>query len=80
MPHKASRSTTPVLIAQSAYLAARENYEGFCIECREITNSGVEPDARRYECESCGANAVYGIEEALLMDFIEIAADTDEED
>jgi hypothetical protein len=73
MAHKASRSTTPVLIAQSAYCAARENYEGFCLECREITNSGVEPDARRYECESCGANAVYGIEEALLMDFIEIA-------
>jgi hypothetical protein len=66
------------LIAQSVYLAARENYEGFCVECREITNSGVEPDARRYECESCGAHAVYGIEEALLMDFIEIAPDDED--
>jgi hypothetical protein len=26
----------------------------------------VEPDARKYECESCGANSVYGAEELLM--------------
>ena len=28
---------------------------------------GVEPDARRYECETCGAREVYGAEELLMM-------------
>lgn len=38
---------------------------GFCLLCGEEAE-GVEPDARRYECESCGENAVYGAEELLL--------------
>ena len=29
-----------------------------------------EPDARRYRCESCGANAVYGAEELLIRGII----------
>jgi hypothetical protein len=28
---------------------------------------GVEPDARRYECECCGEPKVYGAEELVLM-------------
>lgn len=39
---------------------------GFCIECGEDA-SECEPDARGYECESCGKRAVYGAEELLLM-------------
>ena len=39
---------------------------GFCLACGE-ENYGVEPDARRYECEGCGAERVYGAEELLLM-------------
>lgn len=38
---------------------------GFCIACGDETE-GVEPDARRYECEACGERAVYGCEELLL--------------
>ena len=38
---------------------------GFCVECGDETHS-VEPDARKYECESCGARAVYGAEELLF--------------
>lgn len=38
---------------------------GFCIACGAEAN-GVEPDARRYPCEACGAAAVYGAEEILL--------------
>ena len=38
---------------------------GFCIACGE-EQDGCEPDARRYECESCGAHRVYGAEELLL--------------
>ena len=43
-----------------------DDYLGFCLECGAEA-SGVEPDARNYECESCGANRVFGAEEVLLM-------------
>lgn len=39
---------------------------GFCLACGEEAY-GIEPDARRYECESCGAKKVYGAEELLIM-------------
>lgn len=38
---------------------------GFCIQCG-CEADGVEPDAQRYTCESCGAPAVYGAEELLF--------------
>lgn len=39
---------------------------GFCIACGSLAD-GVEPDARRYECDQCGARKVYGAEELLMM-------------
>lgn len=51
-----------------AVIAAAENdedYIGFCLACGD-EQYGVEPDARRYECESCGAHKVYGAQEILL--------------
>ena len=39
---------------------------GFCLACGAEA-PGVEPDARGYECEACGANKVYGAEEVLIM-------------
>jgi len=39
---------------------------GFCVACG-IEVEGVEPDARRYKCESCGEKTVYGAEELLLF-------------
>jgi hypothetical protein len=38
---------------------------GFCLECGAEAQ-GVEPDARRCTCESCGKPEVYGAEELLL--------------
>ena len=38
---------------------------GFCIACGQDAD-GCEPDARRYECESCGERAVYGAEELMF--------------
>jgi hypothetical protein len=38
---------------------------GFCIACGKEAD-GCEPDARGYECESCGARKVYGAEELLM--------------
>jgi len=42
------------------------DYMGFCIACGDEAY-GVEPDARRYTCESCDEPGVYGAEELLLM-------------
>jgi hypothetical protein len=47
-------------------LAYADNNEGLCMACGEIAEC-VEPDARKYECESCGESKVYGAQEALLM-------------
>jgi hypothetical protein len=41
------------------------DYLGFCIACGEEAY-GVEPDARRYECESCEEKQVYGLEELVM--------------
>ena len=46
-------------------LAQANNNEGLCMACGEVAEC-VEPDARKYECESCGEKAVYGAAEALL--------------
>ena len=39
---------------------------GFCLACGHEAE-GVEPDARRYECESCGERKVYGSDELLMI-------------
>lgn len=49
---------------------AIEDYTGFCIECGAERDS-CEPDAREYDCYECGANAVYGAEELLVMGLVE---------
>ena len=44
---------------------------GWCLHCGE-TVDGVEPDARRYVCETCNLPKVYGIEELMLMNLVVI--------
>jgi hypothetical protein len=39
---------------------------GFCLVCG-LECGGVEPDARNYTCESCGAEQVFGVEELLMV-------------
>lgn len=39
---------------------------GFCLACGEQA-FGIEPDARKYECEVCGELRVYGAEWLLVM-------------
>ena len=46
-------------------IRADEN-KGFCLSCGK-SQHGVEPDARKYNCEHCGNPKVYGAEELLMM-------------
>lgn len=53
-----------VIEAVQRHNSALDN-PGFCIACGHEAGD-CEPDARKYECESCGARAVYGAEDLLL--------------
>jgi hypothetical protein len=43
-----------------------DDNKGFCTACGEEAYE-VEPDARRYRCDSCGERQVYGAQELLFM-------------
>ena len=49
----------------------REEFDGICASCGEITFGGVEPDAQKYKCASCGKMNVLGMELALIAGLIE---------
>ncbi len=51
---------------------------GFCIECGAEVD-GVEPDARGYDCEACGAAAVYGACELIGEGHDTMTAPADDE-
>jgi hypothetical protein len=53
-----------IIAAVEAASRSLEN-PGICIWCGADAE-GVEPDARKYKCESCGELGVYGAEELLL--------------
>ena len=42
-----------------------DDHLGFCVACG-AEHGECEPDARKYKCENCGLNAVYGAEELLF--------------
>ncbi len=64
--HK-SITTERVLEAAKRQMFGMDN-PGFCTSCGEEAE-GCEPDARGYECESCGERAVCGAEE-LMMEMV----------
>lgn len=51
-----------------------DEMQGFCLACG-AQNGPVEPDARKYTCESCGAPKVYGAEELVLMGLVDTSDD-----
>jgi hypothetical protein len=63
---KVHASVTADRIQEAAerYQSSLDN-PGICVLCGADAD-GCEPDARRYECEACGENGVYGAEELLM--------------
>jgi hypothetical protein len=57
------------IMYECEYVSMDNEYEGLCIYCGEPAY-GVEPDARKYECECCEKNGVYGVQELLIMGMI----------
>ena len=58
--------TSKLDLAEVMAAVEEDDNTGFCLACGEQA-FGVEPDARNYECDSCGAEQVYGAEEILMM-------------
>ena len=56
------------LLAAAEASTFGDEYIGFCTNCGEEAY-GVEPDAREYECESCGERKVYGAPELVVMGY-----------
>lgn len=59
-------ATKKITIEQIMEAIESGEYVGFCRACGEQAD-GVEPDAERYECESCGKHQVFGAEQLLIM-------------
>ena len=48
---------------------------GFCRACGEYDEyAGCEPDAEHYVCPSCGAPELFGLEQCLILGYVEIVA------
>lgn len=56
-------------MSETEFVGFDNDNEGLCVFCGEPAY-GVEPDARKYQCESCEKKGVYGMQELLLMGLI----------
>jgi predicted RNA-binding Zn-ribbon protein involved in translation (DUF1610 family) len=61
-----SRPTRASIVSTALEMAERDDCEGLCIACGQEVD-GVEPDARNYPCDACGADRVFGAEEIILQ-------------
>ncbi len=59
----------PVFESEDEYFELSEGDAGFCVWCGEEAY-GVEPDARKYQCESCKCDGVYGLQELVIMNLV----------
>lgn len=51
-----------------------EEMNGYCPKCCEFIETGdFEPDARNRMCDVCEESGAVGIEEALIMEILEIS-------
>jgi hypothetical protein len=56
----------PKKFAEARLQAASAANHGFCVACG-AEKEACEPDARKYPCERCGMNLVFGAEEIAIM-------------
>jgi hypothetical protein len=56
------------------YHQANECYQGICVACGSFEDC-VEPDAEEYACSNCNEYQVYGMDQALMLELIDIVDD-----
>lgn len=59
-----------VNVTKDEFAGHLESGDGLCLKCGKWSKGGVEPDAKGYECESCGAEAVSGCMRVLILNRI----------
>lgn len=59
-------------MSEAEYLEYRDLDMGMCTHCGNINDDFHEPDATDYPCTNCEKNKSHGIEQCLIMGFIEI--------
>ena len=67
--NKAGQKRFKQSMTEDEYREVEHDSTGACLGCGEEAY-GVEPDARRYHCDGCGQDLVYGLQELLLMNLI----------
>jgi hypothetical protein len=70
---KSGHSLKRPVLTEREYIHADNESMGYCLACGKEAY-GVEPDAQRYSCESCGEEKVYGASELLVMGVLKIRA------
>lgn len=65
----------PKRLTAAEWVELEGEYGGICLACGELKWGDCEPDARNYECDSCGRRRVYGAEEARIMGAIALKED-----
>jgi hypothetical protein len=65
MANEKAKAKPKVTITQILAAVEADDNMGFCLGCGAAAYN-VEPDSRRYLCESCGLHEVFGAEELLL--------------
>ena len=69
--HSIKRTGQPLRLTLTQYLRLEDDMIGICRACGEERES-CEPDARKYLCPVCQAPEVYGIEDLLAREEVEI--------
>ncbi len=53
-------------ITEAEYMAALNDFQGWCTTCEAISGESCEPDAENYHCDVCDNNTVRGMEMAII--------------
>ena len=67
--NRVGRLYCPIIENKEEMYVLNTSDEGFCLGCGN-TRVCVEPDAEKYECEICGENQVFGLQQLMLMDLV----------
>lgn len=75
---KVATALQKIRVTEDTYHMLDDESLGVCRECL-TPMCECEPDARKYKCDGCGAKAVYGVQELMLMGEITLVGTREQE-
>ena len=70
-PHSILDTHRPLRLTQAQYRELDSDMIGICRACGAERDT-CEPDAEGYPCPTCGSAEVYGVEQLLIREEVEI--------